>query len=211
VKSSANQSEVLASSQVHSSCIPGTPAFRLAEQWINQASRKIEIFTAEKGTPEKLAGLRQKLRDARALLDRCCDVSADKTPELLDLLKQYLRPEDFSLSEIPGAYWLETPMGSIPLLALPAGDVNELSCRSKAHILVGLASSREENPVAGGFLFLSNSASFHRYTDPQWGVADWLQSQRILPVDSWGLRVLLIALRCHAETHECLRIVSNRS
>lgn len=196
---------------IHGSCFSRTPAFRLAEQWIYQAAKKIEVFTAENGPSEDFAFLRENQKAARGLLGQGCVSVGDEPLGLSEQLKRYLHTEDFHPAEVPGAYWLVTPMGEIPLLALPAGDVNELTCRSKAHILVGLASSHESNPLAAGFLYLSDPASFQRYTDPQGVGAGWLQSQRIMPVDGWGLRVLLVAIRCAAETHERLSTVSNPS
>jgi len=206
-----SQTKLLSTSKTSVACLSHTPAFRLAEQWINGSYKKIEVFTAENGSSEEFVSLRKNLQDARGLLSQGCEAGDTETPCLQDLLKHHLRLEDFRPAEIPGAYWLHTPMGEIPLLALPEGDVNELSCRSKAHILVGLASSHEENPVAGGFLYLSTPSVFQRYAEPQGSGTGWLQSQRILPVDAWGLRVLLVALRCSAETRERLISISNPS
>lgn len=204
-----SENPVVAATSVH--CFSRTPAFRLAEQWINEASKKIEIFTAENGEPEEFAVLRQNLRVARDFMGRSPQGDENEKADLFNLLTRHLRPSDFRSSEIKGAYWLMTPMGEIPILALPDGESSELTCRSKAHVLGGLAAEHDENPLAAGFLYLPTPAVFQHDAEREGNDFGWLRSQHILPVDTNALRVLLVALRCSGETRDRLKPVSNTS
>lgn len=180
------------------------PAFRLAERWLNEATRAIETSTVASGETDSTTSLRRTLRQARSQMSVDPREGAEAPLGLLESLGRYLRVRDYRPSEVSGAFWLKTPSGEMPILAMPEGNLTPLMLRSKAHVLVGLAGESSLNPTATGFLYLPGPDAFRLSLLTEEGANDWLRNKRILVLDPWGLRVTLRALRCARETTEHL-------
>jgi hypothetical protein len=185
-----------------------TPALRLAERWLNDATKQIEVFVAETGSSEDFGDLRRLMRETRDMMGVPHGLSFDDETGLEELVRKQLVGGGFRPADVAGALWLLTPMGEMPVLALPDGEITELTFRSKAHVLVGLASCHDENPTATGFLYLSRPETCRFLNAVDGNDSAWLQTKNILPLDSWGLRALLGALGCHRATTERLGVVA---
>jgi hypothetical protein len=189
------------------------PAFRLADQWIMEAQRKIEELYEKAEQPlgtaqHELLDLRleagrlpqgvKNLRTVReSLSGNIKPISLNKT--LAEMAGLYLLPEDFQTQESDFIYF-KTHVGSVPILEAPKAE--PLSDGGMKKWLGRL--SAQANPVMGGFLYFGESSQFAAFQEnKEWMEA--LRSYKIMSLDFHGLTALLVSFKLFQDTDRLVK------
>ena len=192
------------------------PAFRLAEQWMAESQKKIELFaqTAEQplgAAQNELLELRleagrlpqgiKNLKMVRESLETSFKPSGSSRG-LLDLAGLYMEKEDYREAEKSLAYW-KTPLGEMPCLEV-AGN-GELTDGVLKSALVRLNQALNQNPSTGGFLYFTDNRQYQAcLQNTEW--MQGLKSLRVMVVDFEGLTALLVSLRLARDTENVIRV-----
>lgn len=186
------------------------PALRLADQWLQEAQRKMEDLSQRSEQPlgtaqNELLELRLEagrlpmgvknlrlLREAFAGPFRPVRIGKD-LPGMLGL---YLEGEDYRLGDGPLAY-LRTSLGEMPCLeAEGEGALTDAEMKSA---LARMDQALNLVPGSGGFLYFPEDGRYRSCLEN----APWmegLKSRRLMVLDFTGLTALLTSLRIAKDT-----------
>lgn len=189
------------------------PAFRLADQWIMEAQRKIEELSEKAEQPlgtaqHELLDLRleagrlpqgvKNLRTVReSLSGNIKPLTLNKT--LAEIAALYLLHEDFQTQESDFIYF-KTHVGFVPILEVPKTEpLSDIGMKKWLGRL-----SAQANSVMGGFLYFGESRRFIALQEnKEWMEA--LRSYKIMNLDFQGLTALLVSFKLYQDTDRLIK------
>ena len=191
------------------------PAFRLAEQWMNESQRKLESLIEEFEQPLSMAQnellelrleagrLPQGVKELKLVRE---SMNGSLKPALLN--KNILEMSRLYLGE--GGYeqtgdstiTLKTPLGDLSFLQ--AGEAGPLSESQMKSLLAKTSQSLQTSNVSsapGGFLYFENDEHYQVCVQNSGWMAG-LQAQRWMVIDFKCLTALFLALRLARDTQK---------
>ena len=197
----------------------GTPALRLADQWIAESQRKIEDLIQRAEQPlsaaqNELLELRleasrlpQGVKSLKLVRESLANPAGPTqiNKNVVEIARLYLGPSDFKLEQ--GIVFFQTSLGEMPCLEVEEGPGPLTEAQMKALLpqVNRILSDAEGKATAGGFLYFGNERDYQAcLANEEW--MRGLKSRNVMVLDFKGLTAILIALRLSRDAGNVIRV-----